>query len=376
MKSNPYVYPFIPFEDLSNKEIKDNFVGRKEIAWDDLLKLVSQVKTVPPQIAGQAVAERIFSLFLDDNYRFGPREYLENNRQSWLDQLNFFIGKSEPIKFTILGFPFKVPVPLKTNRKFPDLGDVLALLRLSTINRLIKDLYPPGAVTTIFTEGAFGRFTGVPKGVCDRYRDFLQELVTKSGFAETLVLADLAKMESSVPNFETRYERKIQEFKELYQKGDPSFLEKYRGTYDSLYRIVATEGDDEKTLLDVYNDELPDDQVSLPAREVRSYLRKKAHETIFKYHAYLAVRDDLDYIQKTVPHSLPLSVSPKPNRLGVIAVHRECRLLPHHGVTVFYPGKDLYLIEYLIDLKRRGKSFTPVFLISDPDDKPFYYLAN
>ena len=373
VKSNPYVYPFIPFEDLSNKEIKNNFVGKKELDWEDLSKMVRKIKSPKPEIGGTTTAEKILSVFLDDEYRFGPREFIEENRENWINKLNLFIEKNQPLKLTILGFPFKVPVPLKTNRHFPDMGDVLALLRLFTINNIIKEIYSPGAKTVIFTEGVFGRFSGVSTETASQYRDFLQEIIERLGFSTSLEISDLAEMESTVNDFPQRYEEKISQLKNLYLSGDPNFLEKYKGTYESIYRIISTEGSDDKFLMDVYNENLSDDDAPAEVLEFRKKLRSETHETVFKYHAYLLVRDDLDYIQKKSPNSIPLSVSPKPNRLGVIAVHQDCLLLPHHGVTVFYPDRGMFLIEYLIDIKRRNCSFTPVFLRGDKDNKPFYY---
>lgn len=375
LKSNPYVYPYVPFENLANKQLKNNFVSSKKIDWANLNDLVAKIRIPQPVISGDIVGEKILSIFLDENYRFGPREYIEDNKGEWLKKFNRFLNKNEPLKFTILGFPFKVPVPLKTNRKYPDMGDVLALFRLKLLNDHIKNLYPPGGITFVFTEGVFGRFTGIAEETWLKYAQFLKELAERLNFSESVKFIDFAEMEKAVPDFTERIKDKVTQLRELFAKKDQEFMNKYTGAYESIYRIVKPESLDEIILLEVYNDELSDENISEVARRVRSQLRKDTHEAIFQYYAYLALRDDLDFINQRVPGALTLSVSPKPNRLGIIQVNAECTRLPHHGVTVYYPEREQYSIEYLIDIKRRERRFEMVFLEGDPDDKPFYYSA-
>lgn len=375
MKPNPYVYPFTPFEGLFKKNIRNNFVGIKRIDKEELKKVISTIQQPQPKLKGNTTEEKVLSIFQDKSYRFGPERFILENKKGWIEKLSFFTRKSQPIQFTILGFPFKMPVPLKTNRTLPDMGEVLALLRLKTIMDLVKQNYQPGAIVTIFTEGVFGRFTGVPAKDWFAYREFLQKLIAILDSSQKIEIIDLSKMESTVDNFKERFNQRIQEFKKLYEKNDPEFMIKYQGTYQSVYRIVSTKKYDEQVLMDVYNEELPDEETSKKVSMVRDDIKRRTHQSIFQYHAYLKVRDDLDFIQQTIPQAITLSVSPKPNRLGIIPVHKECIRLPYHGVTVYYPNKNLFLVEYLIDIKRRNLTYTQVFLKQDPDNKPFYYIA-
>jgi pyoverdine/dityrosine biosynthesis protein Dit1 len=375
MKPNPYVYPFIPFEDLTNKNIRENFIDQKTISLKDLKEIIQSIQAPRPKLEGFNISEKILSLFYDDNYRFGPLENIIQNKKFWLKRIDYFTSKNQPIQFTILGFPFKIPVPLKTNRILPDMGEVLSLLRLKTIADIIKGIYPPGAKITIFTEGVFGQSVGVSEKEAVAYREFLKDLAEILDFSSVLNFIDLSEMKRFILNFDEVYEQKIFELKELYNKGNPEFLKKYQGTFESLLHIVSTKNYDENLLLDVYNWQLKDEELSSQARLIREDIKKRAHEAIFHYHAFLQLRDQINYLEKMVPYGLALTVSPKPNRLGIIPVHKECLRLPYHGVPVYYPEKNLFLIEYLIDIKRRERNYTLIFFDQDKENKPFYYLA-
>lgn len=373
IKSNPYVYPYLPFENLGNKKIVNNLEKKGSVSWSGLKLLVSKVKNPKVKIKGKSIEEKILSIFVSGDILFGPKKFIVDEREEWLKKIKKFTLTGKQIRFSLLGFPFKVPVPLKTNRKFPDMGDALALRRLSQINLLIKKIYRPGAKTYIFTEGPFGKFIGIPQNTVQGYMNFLATMTKKLGFSKEIKLIDLGEIEK-IAGFDKRYRKKILEFKQRYASKNPEFLRKYKGAYDSIYRIISTERYDKETLMDVYNDSFSSARVSRKVRKIREILVKRTHDALFKYYAYLAVRDDLNFIQKKVPDALPLSVSPKPGRLGIIQINKNATKLPHHGVTVFYPKQNLYLIEYLIDIRRKNNYFKPVFLKDDPDGNPFYYI--
>ena len=371
IKPNPYVYPYIPFADLSQKELRSNFTKKVIITDTDLKERVSGTKSPQPNLEGSTAAEQILSIFQDENYRFGPREFIAENHDLWIKKLSYFIEINLPIEFTILGFPFKMPVSLKTNRTLPDMGETLSLLRLYHISKHIQTIYKPGAIIHVFTEGAFGNFSGVSKVEWVSYREYLKTLVALFGW-NTLQIHDLSDMEQSVGNFNDLYENRIVEFERLYNEKNPEFMKRFDGAYPSIVKIVSTRKYSDTVLMDVYNDALTDEDVSDEVVAIRREIENSAISGIPKYFAYLAVRDDLNYLETVVPHYIPLTVSPKPNRLGIIPVNEHCQRLPYHGVVVRHPDST-YTIEYLIDIKRDGKTYTPVYITTDSEDKPFYY---
>ncbi len=375
VESNRYVYPYVPFENLADKDVRSNFNEAREESFETMRSLVSKEILPDIPLTGDAPSERILSLFENEHVRFGPVSFIEDERDSWLGKMNQFVREDQPLQFVLLGFPFKMAVPLKTDRVLPDLGEMLSLRRLENIAAEIKKTYPPGGVITVFGEGAFAKTAGVPGADANAYFHYLEDLNRRMGLEGTVNLKELSGMESMVPDFEERYARKVEELKALYGAGDPGFMEKYQGTYPSVSRLVSTKDVPEGMLMDVYNDGLPDSALNNDARAVREDIKARAQEATFLYHAYLGLRDDLNFIDTEVPHALHLTVSPKPGRLGVIPVNEHSVRLPYHGVPVHDRAADSFSIEYLIDIKRRPRNYTPVHLEGDKDNKPFYYAA-
>lgn len=376
MKSNPYVYPFVPFKDLSNRDIQDNFGKQKAVSLKDVHNFLFKLPFPKAKVQGATTGERILSIFKDEEIRFGPLTYIEQYHSYWEKKFNFFIEQGSPLQLTILGFPFKVPVPFKTNRKLPDAGEALALLRLYVIAEKIQEIYNPGARVTVFTEGGFGAFNGVPEQEWRNYSSFLRNINSGLGFDSLITIRDLSDMEKDIPDFRLRHARSQQELKKLYEQRDSEILKKYKGTYESLLRIMSTREYDENLLFEVYDDKLSDKEISREALRVRETIRQRTHSAVFSYHAYLGLRDDIDYIEKTVPHYIALSVSPKPYRLGILPIHKECVRLPYHGIPVYYPQENQCLIEYLIDVRRSKYKYTPVIVEEDKEEKPFYYIVS
>lgn len=83
MQHNPYVYPFVPFEDLSNKNILDRFTKEKKVNFSEIQELVKKIPAPEPNIISEEIEDQILDIFLNDEYRFGPKEIVENDREFW-----------------------------------------------------------------------------------------------------------------------------------------------------------------------------------------------------------------------------------------------------------------------------------------------------
>lgn len=375
MQSNPYIYPSVPFFDLSKKIFTDTLWQSNATTIDNVKKLLSSQILIRPTIQGTTPEEKILSIFLSDEVRFGPSEYVEDEKNEWLKRLNTFVTQRRPISLTILGFPFKIPVPLKTNRTLPDLGEIMALQKLYQIASLVREVYSLGAQITIFTERCFASIDGVSTEEALRYAAFLQKMSSHLEWDQSLYFYDLQNIEAIIPDFNQRYSEKIQEYQSFYNRKDPSFLEKFNGTFTSMYRIVTTRGVPLEILMDVYNDSLNDTELSLEAREVREDVRRRATKGVFKYLAYLRVRDDVGFLQRVRPGSLPLTVSPKKGRLGIVPINTFCTRLPYHGVPLLTTTTQRLSIEYLIDMQRDSTQYRSVYLDCDEESLPFYYTT-
>jgi len=67
MKSNPHVYPSIDFEELSNKNLRNNFIQEKIVSINDIADFLENRILIPiPQITGTSIEEKILSIFQDE----------------------------------------------------------------------------------------------------------------------------------------------------------------------------------------------------------------------------------------------------------------------------------------------------------------------
>ncbi|MBI5449281.1 L-tyrosine/L-tryptophan isonitrile synthase family protein [Candidatus Gottesmanbacteria bacterium] len=373
LEGNMYVYPFVPFADLTNKNFLDNFLVGPTLTEETVVNFVGTIAAPPPRIIGRTIEERVLDIFLDDQYRFGPREIVAAEAAGWQDRMRKFIQRQEPIRCIILGFPFKIPVLLKTNRCAPDLGEILVLNRLSAIGKLIKTVYPPGATIDIFTEGVFGKFSGVTVQEADAYRERLRYLVTVFGWESYFRLTDLGGLEAMIPNFEVTYQKNIEEFKTAYTAGQLEAVSRYEEIYPSIFRIVNSKMYSDDELMDAYNDNVDGHDLSAAALAARRDLGQRAREAVFCYHAYHQTRNDSGIMATVAPATLYLTVSPKPGRLGIFPIDKDIIRLPYHGVPVWHELTNRFSIEYLIDIRRQPGPYRQIFLAGDPDNQPFYY---
>lgn len=373
MKSSPYVYPFTPFKNLSNKKIRWRIAKGKRVSWNKIKSFLKYSKSPNIKFEGRTNAEKILNYLSNPNIRFGPKSYIDIDKKLWLKQIDYFISAKKPILFTLLGFPFKVPVPLKTNRIYPDMGDVLAINRLGIICKNIRKIYKNGCIIYVFTEGPFGKFAGVPARRVLGYMQSLQKIVKVLNLDKSIRLVDLGNL-NKLSVFPKLYREELNRFTKLYKNNDPEYMKRFNGTYPSIYRIVSSEGVDEDTLMDVYNDNKRYRRGKL--YKLRKILNKNAINAVLDYHAYLSVRDATNYIQRVVPNSIQLSVSPKRKRIGVIPIEKGITKIPHHAVTVLYKNKKKFNLEYLIDIKRTNREYEPIYVKLDKDFAPFFYIVN
>ncbi|HEV2339862.1 MAG TPA: L-tyrosine/L-tryptophan isonitrile synthase family protein [Patescibacteria group bacterium] len=375
LKANQYVYPYTPFYNLSHVKKKAVFTEGEIISLKSLNDLLSTLPELKVAITGNSIAEKILSIFAESEILFGPRKYIRENRNLWINKFNHFINTNSQIQMTILGFPFKMPISLKTNRTLPDMGEVLSLKRLNDIIQLVQSVYTPGAKITIITEGVFGSFNHISKDEYKNYREFLEFVVSEFGWNGNLEIIELEKMEELSSNFKKQFSNKVNSLKKLYLLKDKKFLGKYNGAEESIKRIINTKDLQvkENILFEVYNDKLSDSDISKEAIKVRKYIKDETHKMLLQYHAYLMVRDDLNFIENFIPHAITLTVSPKPNRLGIIPVSKNCIRLPYHGVPVYHEKIKDFTIEYLIDIERKNKTYKKMYWDKDKETRPFFY---
>lgn len=375
VKPNPYVFPFKDFKDLGNKDLK-KIKDKKTISLEDIKsKLDLYNKNLAFDIQGKdkTIPELLFDLFMHPQIRFGELSMYKENKNFWLDKFTKSL-KDRYFKFSILGFPFKVTYPLKTNRKMPDLGEVFSMNKLENLAAEIHKI--TGTKTTIYivTEGAFAPLVGSKAEDAEAYEKYLQTLAKKLGFKH-LQFIPLKKMEKYFDDFPKAFKNKISENTRLLKNNDSSTKTKIDGAYPIILRIVNPRVKKYEVLMDAYNYDIPKEKLNPKAKKLRKFLEKYALKATIDYFSYLQLRDDANFLTKEVGEDyLPLTVSPKPNRLGIIPIDPDVTTLPHHGVPVYFEKKQKFNIMYLIDLLRSKYKITKVFLKDDTDHEPFYYI--
>ncbi|MBI4039245.1 L-tyrosine/L-tryptophan isonitrile synthase family protein [Candidatus Daviesbacteria bacterium] len=379
IKPNPHVFPFMEFRDLSYKKI-GMISGKKVINMEDIKQIVEEAnrnedlinKIIHSLPKNQGIANQIFYIFTHPLIRFGSLKMYQGNKDSWLKKFNTSIRNTR-FAFSILGFPFKIPNPLKTNRTMPDLGEVMALNKLENIASLVELVSGIRVEIYIITEGAFGKFVGIKKNSTKQYQSRLGYLAKQLDFTH-LRFIPLEKMESYIKNFSQVFTNKVHLTEQLYQQNDPETVKKIKEAYPTILRIINPKIDDLAILMDIYNFKVPDSKLSRGALKVRNYLKKQALKSTIQYFCYLQFRDDVHFLEKEVgPTYIPLTVSPKPNRLGIIPLSSSVRILPHQGIPIYKPKTGIFKIMYLIDLLRYNNQSSAMHLSGDQDQAPFYY---
>lgn len=377
---NPYIYPSPPFEDLTQRKFQAVFTAKKKYTTDDLKKLLATQKHIGEYSDNKelSVEDRILNLFFNPDLLLGDKKIIEDERDEWIKSLKYFTKAKKPISFTIVGYAYKIPVPLKTNRTLADMGEVLSLFRLKNIADLIKEIYAPGAHMYVFTDGIFGRYNNVTPEIYRNYKFSLDHIVEEMGWDDVISVHELDDMEQTVDNFPKRFDNKLATLKKLYEDGDKTMVAKYDGTLASIKKLINinTFKLTKSEQMDVYDESKKDDQVSAKVKKARDYINTFSYDMTFIYHGYLSYRDDIHYLENFAPGHIRLSVSPKKSRIGIQPVSKYASRFPYHGIPVFHKKSNHFTIEYLVDMNRWNKKITPASWTADSDKKPFFYIIN
>jgi pyoverdine/dityrosine biosynthesis protein Dit1 len=373
METSEYIYPFSPFQDLTRKKKQWKITRERSITTADIRGILDGLAIPKPKISGDTPEERVLSILRDDEYRLGPLTFHPERQLQWLERIRTRTSRRLPVELCLLACPFKAPVPLKTDRKLADMGEALLLHRLHTICKLIGEVYEPGATATVVTEGLVGKFTGVPKATYTAYRRSVEELLALLGYGDHIRIHDLEQIETAVPRFSSHWISHYVKLNELFNEGDPHFMEEFRGAYRSMVRMMDTTQHPEKVLMDVYDFNIAPDRLAIKARKVRQSILVEAKDAVLWLRAFLRARDEVRYLEKVSPAHLKLTVSLKPEDPGVFAVNRRTMILPYHGVPVYQVRRGDFTVEYLTNLKRSRRPYEVVYLEGDKDPAPFYY---
>lgn len=314
------------------------------------------------------VAERILAIFEQGEVHFGP-VFIPDHRAEWLEKIGYFVDRNVPLEFVSMAFPYKVPNPLKTDRKAPDLGEALMLRRFKSVLDAVESVYAPGGRLTILEEGILGRCQGVDPASIAAYRAGIGNCVAISAVPERqLAFHSLDDMVEKIPNFEARWLFEQERMRELWQQGDAGVVRAYDETVPPSKAAVPMQDFPPQVVAHAYDPAQTDSALRYP----REYIDKIAHRKFFAYRSILALRDSTGYLHNLRPHALKLTVSPKPENLAVVPVNTWSGILPYHGVPVLDKDGRWHIL-YWGGLGESVGALEALHLDGDADKAPIGY---
>ncbi|RKO83929.1 Pyoverdine/dityrosine biosynthesis protein-domain-containing protein, partial [Blyttiomyces helicus] len=114
-------------------------------------------------LAVATTTEALVDVF-DKEYRHRPASDQWNiGRPRFAEKVRFYVERNQPLHMVLPAFPCKSSnIEGKTLGNLPDMGEELALQTMHKIGGLIKDIYPPGCVFVIVSDGhVFSDLIGV-----------------------------------------------------------------------------------------------------------------------------------------------------------------------------------------------------------------------
>ncbi len=367
--TSAYVFPFRPFRHLDVAEPSTRLEAPRTVERDFFVPMLDKLAPALTLPEGQSLAERIVLLFADDAVRFGQREWITDLTAHWSTMANHFIANNQPILFTILGFPFKAPVILKTDRILPDFGELAMLKSLYEIGVAIARDYAPGVKIHIFTEGAFAPINGMPQANSDAYFAALVAMTKAWGYDAHLVLHETNEIALNTEGFKKVWDETADEIKAKRDAGDAKTRKALTDSFPVSFHLNANPDVDADLLRRAYKQDPS-------ASALYDSLNKRTEEAVVRYRAFLDARDKVQLLETYAPKALGLTVSPRPGRLGVRPLPAPVDVLPYHGLPIWDESTQHLLIDYRWDFLCEGVSATPVFFSEDSENKPFLYLSD
>lgn len=353
-KSSPYIslpYDFeIPltsttFYSFDKKVLKDfdlkKFVKNSlfHLQWKDFQKEAAKEKTT---------AGKILSLFKNEKLTESTSNIVKN-KEKFLEQLNYFIEKKKPIVFTITQIAFKIPNSLKITRTTPDAGELALLSQFHDIIELIKKIHPPGARIIILGESyIFYDVVGISRKEAETYFKITKNWLKNLGWKE-IVLEDLIALEKKVPKFKNEMRKNLSELKAGWKNKSEDVENEIKTVAATLFLCMNTRRYPKELLIEVFNRNIQKKTSS--AKKLEEKIYNEALKQCFPYTAHHKSITTSSLGETLFPHSLPLSCTFSPGKLGIYPIGREAKLYSYHGVPVI-DKKGAVRIRYEVDLLR------------------------
>ena len=321
---------------------------------------------------GSDKLDKIWSVLYNKQIRKSLRKEILPIQAELKSQIRRMVIDDLPIEIVFIGWPFKMRLnPLKTNRAYPDLGELAFIKRLMEIDISLRQVYSPGIRWKVLLEGKFYKsIFGVSDEDVNKYQSGMNFFLESLDYnIETIELEEVVRP----------YKKDIFEFTMDYVKhytGRPFSNSQsryiYYTTWWSLPITLLIPHLSLSRLLSIYYDHSP-----LMYSSSMQELRNIARNISLQYLGFNEAKNKVGnkgIIKDNFPDSIYASITNKIGRYSFYPIHRRTRYFPHHGVPVVRKNRNQIDIVYLSDLlSSNRRRFQAVYLDGDFEEKPFFY---
>lgn len=293
----------------------------------------------------------------------GPRKYIR-------EEFNHVASKgSKTLTGFLLGFPFKCPMPIKTNyHSLPDLGEMMFLYRMGKICKLITENTKYSVKLELFEETqALSPVFNISQANARVFSQSIKQLLHIMKLGEYLSVVSLAEV---LAPSALEYRKRIRE----YTKRISNSPEKYKKLLHQILPTIALSTNTnglsyEKSLAfirDVFS------------RPITPEKDSKIFQTAFRYIAFIELQEESRFREKYYSQFLQFSLCPKMGRISVRPTLSKIKIWPHHGVPVIYVGKNKkkFAIEYFLDFIVYNQNATVTEVVDEKGGFLYYKVAD
>lgn len=295
------------------------------------------------------IVDEVLRIF--EGFRLPPTvidKYQEIGKQKLFNRLLEFVDKGQPIKFSMLGYPFK-----SGNRRdkvlgeLPDLGETKSLDNFGYLGDRIKQVYEPGAVFSIISDGyIFNDVFQVPDLEVFKYNEMVKDLSK----CYPIKIYDAGDFYKSVGSMYEIREKVVSQFgitSEVLEKRiltDLNVNTLYRGMIIFMTEEFATK--------------------DFPSRSQREKFAKiKAREAMFRNEAYSAL------VQSEFKDHIRLSMHNSTNdgtKYSIQLIQGKYKYSPWHSCLVVRQDGTLETIH-------RSEGVERGYELVNQDGRPYYF---
>jgi len=317
----------------------------------------------------KTTSEKVLRVITSQKYRNGPFETinLEKYGSYFLERIDYWVKKNEPVHFMLPAMPFKIANPLKSSRRDADLAEVGSFCKFNEINLQIKKFYKPGATFTIIHDGhLYYRHFLHTEEDADRYFSSLKRFVKDLGLPEVIYLRDAFDDLKHIKNFKKIYEEARIEMNNLW-KSEKYNNEKIQKIIQSAKQNVNLSDIPFKVLYRI--NFMEDWDLTSDEKKIKKEINERSEKCAFEYMVVQHALEKVDFFNVIVPNGIRLTVHPKEGQIGIFMVKKRTHLLPWMGAGVLKNNGEVS-VHYESELLSSSK-YHPVYLKGEKH--PFYY---